>query len=188
MTSLHWTHVQWVFATSQFFGVAATIFNIVKFTRNGRRSVLLWGRPVSVCFASSQLLCGEPQGATMSAIGFFAGLFQAFLGKHEHVWLRRAVMCSALIAGLAICPPDERAYSWLPFAVFVLARIGESFASELTMRSVWLFGTLLWLVYFVVSENYALMVSELVVLSISAVKIRRLIERSASSDLVGEAV
>lgn len=62
---------------SQALGFLAVGLNVVKFTRCGRRSILLWGLPVAASLAASQVFLGEWQGAAVSGVGLVAG----FLNK-----------------------------------------------------------------------------------------------------------
>ncbi|MBU2723418.1 YgjV family protein [Acidithiobacillus ferridurans] len=166
---------------SQFFGILAIVANIVKFTRHGRRRIILWGLPVSVFFALSQFFLGEAQGAAVSLIGFLSGFLNLELNRPDQFRLRFGISSAAILMAVTFVPPIFTVWTtFLPFAVFVIARIGQMTHSELRMRSIWLIGTVLWLIYFVATGNYALIASEVLVLFLTTKKIVYLNPRAAA--------
>ncbi len=163
------------FLCSQLFGVLAIGFNIVKFTRKSRRNIILWGLPVSILFALSNLSLAAWQGAAMSGVGFVLGLLNLELNRPDQ-WKQRVIWGMLAVAvGICIAPPTSHIITTLPLAVFIIARLGQMTHSELRMRSVWIVGTLTWIVYFSYYHNYALVLSEIIVLTLTSYRIIQLL-------------
>ena len=156
------------FIVSQLFGLTSLLLNVVRFTRKSRKSVLLWGPPTSATSVVSQFLDAQTQGAAMSVVSMLMALVQAQLGRADHAWLRRLLMVLAGVTGVLLAPPTlSNLPSFLPVIFFVVTRLGESMGTELRLRSVWLVGSMLRIVYFAWYANFMLVTSEMIVLVLS---------------------
>lgn len=155
------------FAISQVFGLAALVLNVIRFTRTSRKSVLLWGPPVSLSSVVSQLADRQVQGAAMSCVSMVTATLQAHLPLPQQRWWRRALFALAVAVGVAIAPPSTEWVTAIPLVFFFISRWGEALHSELRMRSVWLLGSVLRIVYFALYSNYMLVASETLVFVLS---------------------
>lgn len=159
--------VHHAFFISQLFGFASLVLNVFRFTRKSRKSVLLWGPPVSGTSVVSQFLDLQYQGAAMSSVSMLTAWIQAHLGRPDQVRLRRSLVVLSCVAGVAIAPPTLNPVTLLPLIFFIGGRWGESLSTELRLRSVWLVGSVLRILYFTWYANFMLMASETLVLLLS---------------------
>ncbi len=132
--------------------------------------MLMWGLPVKGFVFGSEVLNDQMQGAAIRVVGLLVTLVQAYWDKPSQRLQRTGVFVVALACALWVEPPTRVWFTFLPFAAFLASRLAEVFHDELHMRGVWLLATSIYLVYCLLCHNVMLVISEGLVIAISASK------------------
>jgi hypothetical protein len=157
------------YVVAQLFGIAALLFDIVKFTRKQRSHLLIWGIPASWSMITSQYFMGQLQGAAFQSMQSVETILQVFIGNNSplHNTFRPLIALVFGIAAYFICAPTAYWVTWLPVGIYVFSSIGKAFHNPIKIRIVWLFSSLCTLVYCYFYSNWALVVQQLVIIPIS---------------------
>jgi len=160
-------HLFWL---SQCFGGLAIFFDAVKFSRKSRSALLLWGIPAGWSMVASQVLLGQGQGATFQAMSSMETLLQAGFGKN-HPWHWRFRLVTATVFGVVgfwILAPTPTWFTWLPVGAYLFGTLGKVFHHPIHIRIVWIFSSTCILWYSSIYENIAIVLQQILVLSMTA--------------------
>lgn len=166
----HWLpHLHTFFWISQFFGVLALLFDIIKFTRTKRRSLILWGIPAGWSMVASQYLLGQGQGAVFQAMASLESLLQSAAGQdsrqHRYTRILMAIVFGAI--GFLLLAPTHLWWTWLPVGTYIFASLGKMFYRPWLIRLVWLGSSSCISVYSIIYGNWAIVLQQAVVISLS---------------------
>lgn len=162
-------YLPWMFWASQFFGGLAVLFDIVKFTRKNRASLLLWGIPAGWSMVASQLCLGEPQGTVFQAMSSLETLLQVFSGQNTAAHRRRRIGLFLLFGGMGfwIYAPSALWWTWLPVGAYAFGSLGKVFHRTWLIRSVWLLSSACTFAYACEYGNWAMATQQVVVVGLT---------------------
>lgn len=158
-----------IFWLSQLFGVLALLFDLVKFTRKNRRSLILWGLPAGWSMVASQYFLGQAQGAVFQAMASLESILQSLSGQDSRRHRTQRIVIAVIFGGLGfwLYSPTTIWWTWLPVGTYVFASLGKLFYRPWLIRLVWLGSSSFTIAYSSIYGNWAIVAQQMVVMSIS---------------------
>lgn len=158
-----------VFWLSQLFGGLALLFDIVKFTRTKRSALLLWGIPAGWSMVASQYFLGQSQGAVFQAMASLESILQTITGQDSRKHRYRRIVIAVVFGGLGfwIYAPTAAWWTWLPVGTYIFASLGKLFYRPWLIRIIWLVSSSFIVAYSIIYHNWAIILQQTVVMSLS---------------------